>query len=90
MAGVLQLLLLLRRECFRSEFLNEAIMGNQLMQSPSVMFTFTSNCHLGKTHGHRSRGDTTWEAQSLFSQSVSFVAVPGALSPHHLRLKGLR
>jgi|MesohylFT_1024984.scaffolds.fasta_scaffold05564_1 hypothetical protein len=51
-------------------------MGNQLMQSPSVMFTFTSNCHLGKTHGHRSRGDTTWEAQSLFSQSVSFVAVP--------------
>ena len=27
-------------------------------------FTFTLNCHLGKTHSHRSRGDTTWEAQS--------------------------
>jgi hypothetical protein len=26
-------------------------------------FTFTLICHLGKTHGHRSRGDTTWEAQ---------------------------
>ena len=67
-------------------------MGNQLMQSPSVMFTFTSNCHLGKTHGHRSRGDPTWEAQSLFSQSVSlkFRRGPPARSPHHLRLKGLR
>jgi hypothetical protein len=27
-------------------------------------FTFTLICHLGKTHSHRSRGDTTWEAQS--------------------------
>ena len=29
----------------------------------STPFTFTIICHLGKTHSHRSRGDTTWEAQ---------------------------
>jgi hypothetical protein len=27
-------------------------------------FTFTLNCHLGKTHDHRSRGDTPWRAQT--------------------------
>ena len=27
--------------------------------------TFTLNCHLGKTHDHRSRGDTTWRAQRV-------------------------
>jgi hypothetical protein len=26
-------------------------------------FTFTLICHHGQTHSHRSRGDTTWEAQ---------------------------
>ena len=26
-------------------------------------FTFTLNCHLGKTHNHRPRGDTTWWAR---------------------------
>ena len=26
-------------------------------------FTFTLICHPGKTHNHRSRGDTTWRAQ---------------------------
>jgi len=31
-------------------------------QAPGT-FTFTLNCHLGKTHSHRSRGDPTWEAQ---------------------------
>jgi hypothetical protein len=30
-----------------------------------VHVTVTLNCHHGKTHGHRSRGDTTWEAQKL-------------------------
>ena len=30
-----------------------------------TMFTFTLNCHLGQTHSHRSRGDTTWGAQSI-------------------------
>jgi hypothetical protein len=33
-------------------------------RSKSGEFTFTLNCHLGKTHSHRSRGDTTWGAQS--------------------------
>ena len=28
-------------------------------------FTFTLYCHLGKTHSHRSRGDTTWKAQGV-------------------------
>ena len=28
-------------------------------------FTFTLNCHPGKTHSNRSRGDTTWEARSV-------------------------
>ena len=27
-------------------------------------FTFTLNSHLGKTHDHRSRGDTPWRAQT--------------------------
>ena len=27
-------------------------------------FTFTFNRHLGKTHNHRSRGDTPWRARS--------------------------
>ena len=26
-------------------------------------FTFTLNCHLGKTHNHRPRGDTSWRAR---------------------------
>ena len=33
---------------------------------PMRTFTFTLNCHLGKTHSHRSRGDTTWKAQRNF------------------------
>ena len=28
-------------------------------------FTFTFNCHPGKTHNHRSHGDTLWKAQTL-------------------------
>ena len=27
-------------------------------------FTFTFNCHPGKTRNHRSRGDTSWRAQT--------------------------
>ena len=30
-------------------------------------FTFTFICHLGKTHNHRSRGDTPWKAQTFRS-----------------------
>ena len=30
-------------------------------------FTFTFICHLGKTHDHRSRGDTPWRAQNSIS-----------------------
>ena len=29
-------------------------------------FTFTFICHLGKTHNHRSRGDTPWRAQTTY------------------------
>ena len=28
-------------------------------------FTFTLSCHLGKTHDHRSRGDTPWYSSKL-------------------------
>ena len=31
------------------------------------VFTFTFIRHLGKTHNHRSRGDTPWRAQSVSS-----------------------
>ena len=44
-----------------------------------VTFTFTLVCHLGKTHSHRSRGDTTWGAQRSKSCQVSFVAAPPRL-----------
>ena len=30
----------------------------------SSVFTFTLDCHLGKTHNHRPRGDPAWGAQS--------------------------
>ena len=30
----------------------------------TLFLTFTLNCHLGKTHDHRSRGDTPWKAQT--------------------------
>jgi hypothetical protein len=36
--------------------------GEFCIHSPSGL-TFTLDCHLGKTHDHRSRGDTTWRAQ---------------------------
>ena len=29
-----------------------------------IPFTFTVICHPGKTHNHRSRGDTPWKAQT--------------------------
>ena len=29
-------------------------------------FTFTFICHPGKTHNHRSRGDTPWRARTVF------------------------
>ena len=29
-------------------------------------FTFTFISHLGKTHNHRSRGDTPWRAQTRY------------------------
>ena len=32
-------------------------------------FPVTFNCHLGKTHNHRSHGDTPWRAQKLLSQT---------------------
>ena len=40
-------------------------------------FTFTLDCHLGKTHDHRSRGDTTWRAQS----TIVFLPKTGAYNP---------
>ena len=40
-----------------------------------LVFTFTFNCPLGKTHNHRSRGDTPcWEAQTM-GVGVSVVLV---------------
>ena len=34
-----------------------------------VTFTFTFICPLGKTHNHRSRGDTPWRAQTDYCTS---------------------
>ena len=34
------------------------------LQNSVWIFTFTLDCHLGKTHDHRSRGDTTWRAHT--------------------------
>ena len=34
------------------------------MNEYSNTFTFTFICHPGKTHNHRSRGDTPWKAQT--------------------------
>jgi hypothetical protein len=31
----------------------------------ACIHTFTLNCHLGKTHSHRSRGDTTWKVACI-------------------------
>jgi hypothetical protein len=39
-------------------------------QEVSQSDTFTSICHRGKTHSHKSRGDTKWEAQRV-CQTVS-------------------
>ena len=38
-------------------------------------FTFTLNSHLGKTHDHRSRGDTPWRAQT--TKAAVGLARPG-------------
>ena len=35
----------------------------------SKTFTFTFICLPGKTHNHRSRGDTPWKAQIQFSKT---------------------
>ena len=33
-------------------------------------FTFTFICHPGKTHNHRSRGDTSWRAQTVTTRTA--------------------
>ena len=40
------------------------------VKSSQVTFTFTLIRHLGKTHNHRSRGDTPWRAQSCQVKSI--------------------
>ena len=37
---------------------------NEKYMHVHVTFTFTFICPLGKTHNHRSRGDTPWRAQT--------------------------
>ena len=36
-------------------------------------FTFTFICHLGKTHNHRSRGDTPWKAQTKSGRNLDAI-----------------
>ena len=39
--------------------------GERAARDPrELRCTFTFICHPGKTHNHRSRGDTPWEAQT--------------------------
>ena len=46
-----------------------------------LTFTFTLNCHLGKTHDHRSRGDTPWRAQTTHQDHTQAPAFPGKWPP---------
>ena len=39
-------------------------------------FTFTFICHPGKTHNHRSRGDTPWRARTVVDHRGPRAAVP--------------
>ena len=46
------------------------ILGARLLLNLVSRFTFI--CHPGKTHNHRSRGDTPWRAQTWFFLTSSF------------------
>ena len=53
-------------------------------------FTFTLNCHLGKTHSHRSRGDTAWGAQRGTPKLGRWIHTLHTLTIPHLILNSVK
>ena len=64
-------------------------MGKMVHVAFTLTFTFIS--HLGKTHNHRSRGDTPWRAQAKSMRALIMFAshhrlavrLPGRLPVRH-------
>jgi hypothetical protein len=61
--------------------------GQRLIESTSV-FTFTLNCHLGQTHSHRSRGDTTWGRRVRRTHTRTHTRAPHAKHRHRIVKEG--